>query len=294
VERIGCIGIDLDDLRYYRGIHALPEQTDSPLIFTAAVPRFLAMCERLGARATLFTIGEDLKWQQARSSLKAAVDGGHEVANHSQSHSYALSCMSSDQIDRELATAKEGLEDAVNHAVTGFRGPGYNLSDNLLASLKRTGHRYDTSILPAPAYYLARATIIGGMRCLGRRSASIVGRGRDFFRGRRPFDWTGPAEGLREFPITAAGVLLLPLIGTMLARGGAMDRHLVTACERLPFVNLEFHALDFLDIEEDHLEEGLRVEPALRVPLSLRITRFESALRTLMAGRRTCVLADLL
>ncbi len=305
MERTFCIGIDLDDLRYYRGIHALVPRPDTPLVFTAAVPRFLGLCDRLGLHATLFTIGEDLKWEDARAVLAQAATAGHEVASHSQSHSYALSRMDPEAIAAELTAAKSGLEDAIGREVVGFRGPGYNLSEALLDALRRTGHRYDSSIIPAPAYYLARAAIIGGMRCVGRRSASIVGRGRDFFRGREPFVWdelaggpygaddNGEVLGLREFPITTAGVLRMPLIGTVLARGGWWSRRLVTACDGLPFVNVEFHALDFLGIDEDGIEPELRVEPALRVPLATRIKRYEDALRKLMEGRKAAVLRDL-
>ncbi|NOZ01097.1 MAG: hypothetical protein GXP54_04315, partial [Deltaproteobacteria bacterium] len=77
--KVLCVNIDLDDLRYYRAIHGLPAGKDTPLLFEAAVPRFLEMCDRLSLRATLFTIGMDTRWEVARDALRAAVERGHEV-----------------------------------------------------------------------------------------------------------------------------------------------------------------------------------------------------------------------
>lgn len=292
-DRALCVTIDLDDLRYYRGIHALPPEEDRPTIFETAVPRFVDLCGRLGLKATLFTISDDLRWPEAVSSLREAVAAGHEIGSHSATHCYDVSRRPAEFLDAELGGSRRALEDAVGAPVGGFRGPGYNLSDPLLAALDRAGYSYDSSVLPAPAYWAARAAVIAWMRLTGRHSSSIPGRARDFFRHREPFTWGPEVGGIREFPITACGLGRLPLIGTTLAGGGAMARHLVRAASRLAYVNVEFHALDFLDVEDDHLDPRLRVEPALRVPLADRTSAFEAALAPLAAGRRPALLRDL-
>ncbi len=289
--RVLCVGIDLDDLRYYRAIHGLPRGPDTPLVFEVAVPRFLDLCERLGLRTTLFVIGQDLCWFVAREVLRAASARGHEVASHSHAHAYHLSRQGVGEVEQDVRAARMTLEDALGQGVLGFRAPGYNLSELLLRVVQEAGHRYDASLLPSPPYFVARAAVIAGMRLRGRPSASIVGRARDFWRTREPFTW--PGTGLREFPITACGPLRLPLIGTVLARGGPLARHIVRAAARLHFVQVEFHALDFLDVVSDGIEPGLLVEPALRVPLADRLARFEASLRTLMHGRSNVRLADL-
>jgi hypothetical protein len=287
------VTIDLDDLRFYRGIHALEPEEDLPAIFELAVPRFLGMCEKLGLKSTLFSIAEDLRWPEAVSSLRSAAASGHEIASHSSTHRYELSRRSADFMKAETAGSRHALEDATGSAVTGFRGPGYNLSDGLLAALKDAGYEYDSSVLASPAYWAARAAVIGWMRLTGRKSSSITGRGRDFCRGRLPFVWPARLGGLREFPITSGGLGWMPLIGTTLAAGGAMSRHIARCANRLPFVNVEFHALDFMDIDIDRLDPRLRVEPALRIPLADRTSAFETALQSLADGRRPALLRDL-
>ena len=290
MDAVLCVGIDLDDLRYYRAIHALPDVPDTPVLFEAALPRFLQLCAKVGVRATLFAIASDLRWPVAVAALKGAVAAGHEVASHSHAHRYDLSLMPEAAMESDVMLARRALSDAIGRPVVGFRGPGYNLSDDLLHALVRAGYQYDSTCLASPPYFLARAAIIGAMRIKGARSASIVGRGRDFFRGTRPFMWE--TVSLPEYPITGCGLVRIPLIGTTLA-SRSWRRRLVSAASRLDFLNIEFHGIDFLDLEKDGLDPALAVEPALRVPLAERLVGFEEALLTLAAGRKNCPLAEL-
>lgn len=288
-KRLIAVGIDLDDLEFYRGIHALPQVPDSPIMYQVALPRFLEICERLSIKATLFAIGRDMAWPEARGVLKEAVGAGHEVGNHSLTHRYDLSRLEYKKIEDELKEARERLQDAIGAKVVGFRSPGYNLTQRLVEAIVNTGHRYDSSLLPSPSYFLARAAIITSLRLRGRRSASIVGRPLDFVRGHRPFIWR--KTGLQEFPITACGPLRLPLIGTFIRPWG-LARSLIKAAARLDYINLEFHGIDFLDIEMDRLDPALAVEPVLRVPLKERIKAFEEALGCLKKERENILLMD--
>jgi hypothetical protein len=288
-----CVGIDLDDLRYYRAIHALPQVDETPIVFDTAVPRFLDLCEGLGLRATLFTISEDLRWPEARTALRDAVRRGHEIASHSMTHPYNLSRRPQEDIRREVVGSKAALEDSLGTAVVGFRAPGYNLTPALLHVLAAGGYRYDASILPSPPYWMARAAVLAAMRLSGKRSASISGRARDFMRSRVPFSWQGAGQGLREYPITACGPGRLPLIGTALAGSGWIPRLLLRSARTLPFVHVEFHALDFLDLSGDYLEPAMAIEPALRVALKDRMARYNRVLEVLSEGRNNAPLAEM-
>jgi len=290
-----CLSIDLDDLRYYRAIHALAPGPagEDVCLFRRAVPRFLEFTRALDVPGTLFVIAEDLsRVEGAREALREAVAAGHEVASHSLTHPYDLSRRPPEVLSREVREARSRLQDALGVEVRGFRGPGYNVNPALLREVAAAGHAWDSSLLPSPAYWAARASVIAWMALRRRPSRSITGRARDFLaRPRNPFRWPEQDGGLWEIPITAAGCLRLPLIGTNLALGGFVARHPWAAARSLPFVHVEFHGLDFLDLEQDRLDPALGVEPVLRVPLERRTARFREFLGPLATARQVLTLS---
>lgn len=287
--RIIAVNIDMDDLRYYRAIHALAFREDTPVIFEKALPRFLDLCSEIGICSTIFVIAEDLKWESARDILIQACNKGHEIASHSLTHPYNLTLLSQYQIEKEAKESKSALEDVVNKKIVGFRAPGYNISDMLIRVIESAGYIYDSSILPSIPYYIARLSVITYMRITGRKSASIPGRFSDFTRNGGMFRFSN----IQEFPITSCTMFRLPLIGTTIARGGFLRNYMISSTRKNEFINIEFHALDFLDVVQDKLDEDLMVEPVLKIPLERRLKTFQDTLQTLMIGRKVFTLQGL-
>lgn len=293
-QRSLVVSIDLDDLRLYRAIHGLPAGRDPDVLYTSALPRFLEFCDRMGLRSTIFIVADDLRRKVARGALREAANRGHELASHSYSHPYSLCVADRAHIREEVRLSRMNIENHVGTSVLGFRSPGYNLSSKLLVELLEAGYEYDSSVLPSPPYFLARALAIAWIGLRGRRSASIVGRPRYFVKPSHPFLWKLPQGALMELPMTASGPLSIPLIGTTLAAWDWTRRYFTVWCSRKPFVQVEFHGIDFLDVETDGLDPCFLKEPALRVPLGLRIDRFATFLRNLIdLGFESARLVDL-
>lgn len=287
-----AITIDVDGADCYRAIHGLPARPDEvdPL-FAHALPRFLDMLEDLGARATLFVIGADLVRPELREVIVAAHARGHEIASHSYRHDYKLSQRSPADIEADLTRAADAIEDAVGVRPQGFRAPGYNLSEALISAVEVTGHAYDSSLFPTPAYFAARAGAIARYRLVGRPSESIVGEVREFAGPRRPYRpavgarWRAAGNGeqardLIELPMSVAGPARLPWLGTSLALApDLMGRQLTRWALTGPSpVVLELHAMDFLG-RSDGVERALaEAQPDLRVPLATKLRRLEQAL----------------
>jgi hypothetical protein len=291
-----AITIDVDGADCYRAIHGLPPRPDDvdPL-FARALPRFLEMVEGLGARATLFVIGADLARPELREVVQAAHLGGHEIASHSFDHDYGLSRRSPADIQADLARAAGAIEGVTGCRPQGFRAPGYNLSEALIAAVEATGHAYDSSLFPTPAYFAARAGAIARYRLAGRPSESLVGEVREFAGPRRPFR---PALGARwrpaqageqartivEIPMSVAGPARLPWLGTTLALfPDRMGRQLTRWALGGPSpIVLELHAMDFLG-RSDGVERALaEAQPDLQVPLATKLRRLEGALRAVV------------
>lgn len=258
------ISIDVDSLRFYHQIHGLPERPveDDP-IYSVALPRFFELLAEVGVPATLFLVAEDAA--KHPRAFEAVGPSGCEVASHSFRHDYALSQWGEAEIRADLEAADRALQPLnAGRPIVGFRAPGYNVSPALLEVVQGLGYRYDSSLLPAPAYFAARAAAIGLYGLRGRPSRSLVGRYAQFAGPLEPYRTT-PAtpwipsvdSALLELPMAVEPTSRVPLIGTSLSAlpSAVFDRLLSRALSRLSFFNFELHAIDLLDAS-DHASLG--------------------------------------
>lgn len=269
--------LDGDGAWCYRAIHGVvgaseEVDVDDPVLLQG-VPRFLALCERLQARATLFVVGRDLKNPRYRRLIKDAARAGHDVESHSFSHAYDLSRWRKPAIVDDLNASIDAIADVTGRRPQGFRAPGYNLSADLVEACVDVGFVWSSSLLPSPAYFAARAAVIGrtGAQALVRHSApsaSLLGRPWDFLLPRRRH-----RGGLAEFPMSAP--LGVPFTGTTLALLSDRAAAAVTraACQS-DDVSLEVHAADF--VRGALLPNG---QPDRGVRLTEKLRRIEAAAR---------------
>ena len=95
-----------------------------------------------GVRSTMFVLG----WVAERypAIVRRIVADGHEVASHTHLHRN-LNTLSRDEVVRELAQAKDALEQVTGVAVRGVRAPNFSVSDEVLDVLAEAGYWYDSS-----------------------------------------------------------------------------------------------------------------------------------------------------
>ena len=286
-ERVTAVSVDLDDLACYHAIHGLPPPSPAQrgLVLERCLPRFLELFEMLGVRATFFVIGRDLQRDldtggRGSDLLRQAVAAGHELGNHSHAHAYDLVRWPADAIRRDLQACDGRLRE-LGAVVQGFRAPGYTHDSNLLQQVEAMGYRYDSSALPSPSYYGLKVAAIGLTRLIGRRSQSMLTGAGSFFGPREPYRRRD--VDLWELPMSVAGPLGLPLIGTTLLSApepvGAMLRRWA---RRLDYFHLELHGIDLADPDADDFAPALlRRQPELRVCLAIKLER----LRRLLSDR---------
>ena len=284
---LASISLDLDGLRHYARIHGLPADTVpdavEAVVLERAVPRFLELLARVGARGTLFVIGSEVT-AAGRAGLLRALGEGHELASHSHGHDYALSRQSPQAIDADLAAAEAVLASLGVSAPWGFRAPGYTLSAPLLQALIARGYAYDASIFPAAPYWAAKAAVMGWMRLGGRRSTAILDTPRVLLAPRMPYrpDPTRPERPgnapLVELPMSVTPRARLPFIGTFVVRAPwPLVRAAYLTLRGGPFLSLELHAVDLLG-PEDGLPAALSATQGdLQLPLQQKLDRLEQA-----------------
>ena len=169
-------------------------------MYERAVPRFrdLAAAERFPL--TLFVVGADLERPQNARLLREMGEHGHELGNHTFDHHYDLTRRSEADIRAQIARANEVVRARAGQRPTGFRAPGYTMSDAVYRALAASGMAYSSSVFPCPYYYAAKVAVIGGYRltddgrCLACGTA-IPGR----------FDGPVGRWGARRLPVSLAG-----------------------------------------------------------------------------------------
>ncbi len=282
-----AVNVDVDALHLYRDIHGLPRTGASRAAWLIGVPRFLEMFEEFNLRGTFFAVASDLLNPECRSVAEDVVRRGHELASHSHTHPYDLIHRSDSAIAREIIESDALLSEVRGSPVRGFRAPGYNIDDRMRRVLVDRGYHYDSSVLPCPAYYLARAAVISWLALRGRPSQSIVGDPLTSFESRYPQRISsGAGRGLVEFPMSVLPWIRFPIIGTSLALLGAAGvRYLGPALERMEFVNLEFHAIDLLDAADVPGSPLIGKQPDLARSVSTKRQAFEEAFRRCSAAR---------
>lgn len=291
--KLAAVSVDLDEVGCYAAIHGLepPTEDAAHAIYRRALPRLRALFEDEGVPATFFAIGSDLD-EDNGSRLRALVEEGHEIGNHSLSHRYDLTRLSRAEIDAEVGGGIDAIERATGVAPTGFRAPGYTINDTVFDVLRDRGVAYDSSVFPCPAYYGAKVSAIGAIRLRGRRSHSVIDDPRvlsapaDPYLVGRPYWRRG--DGLVELPIGVSRGPRLPYIGTSVVLSGERGaRWLTRSVLGRPLINLELHGIDLADAADDGLSFLRPHQPDLRRTADEKAAALRSALKTLRdAGYR--------
>lgn len=297
--KLTCVSVDVDEVHHYFAIHGLPiPQEAARAAYDVALPRLGAFAEARGLPLTFFAVGEDLARPESAAVLRVLSDRGHAVESHSLSHRYDLTRLGRDEIAREVEEGARAIARVTGRRPAGFRAPGYTVSDALFDALEDAGVAFDSSVFPCPPYYLAKAAAMASMRIAGRVSRSILDTPRVLGAPARPYRpgrpwWRRGGRRFVELPIQVTPGLRLPFIGTSVALLGERGaRWLSRACADEALVNLELHAMDFLDAA-DGLEALVPHQPELRIPVAKRIAALEAALDVLArAGHAFVVLEE--
>ena len=136
---------DIEDWFHAENVRASLPTSDPDSLEARLEPNAHALLDILadaGVRSTMFVLG----WVAERypAVVRRIVAEGHEVASHTHLHRN-LNRLSRDEVVRELAQAKDALEQVTGLAVRGVRAPNFSVSDDVLDVLADAGYWYDSS-----------------------------------------------------------------------------------------------------------------------------------------------------
>jgi hypothetical protein len=294
------VSVDLDEIPHYFAIHGLaePQRETATLVYDVAMERLRGLADAARIPLTLFAIGRDLMRGEACAALADAAGAGHEIANHTLDHRYDLVRMTRDGVRDQIEGGAHAIAQATGERPSGFRAPGYTVTDEVFDVLEELGVAYDASVFPCPSYYAAKAAALGVIAARGRASRSILDTPRVLLAPTQPYRVARPyyrrGEGLLEIPIQVTRGLRLPFIGTSVTLAGpSRARWLARMCAGDPVVNLELHGIDVLDAA-DGLEELRPHQPDVRVPKGRKMEAILAAIEELQrAGYAFVTMRDL-
>jgi hypothetical protein len=139
---------------------------------------------------------------------------GHEVGNHSYHHESWLQTYSYEKIEKEIREAEEAIEKVTGQRTTGFRGPGFSWSKDLLKVLAVRGYQFDASTLPtylgplARMYYFKKSSLSKEEK---KARKELFGKFSEGFRKLKPYKWDlGNGKSITEIPVTTMPIVKFP------------------------------------------------------------------------------------
>lgn len=269
------MSLDLDNQWSYMKTHGDAGWESFPSYLDLVVPRVLEILERHQLKTTFFIVGQDAALDKNKNALRSIADAGHEIGNHSFHHEPWLHLYSPDQVRAEIAQAEDAIETATGVRPTGFRGPGFSVSQEVLRTLKERGYQYDASTFPtflgplARAYYFFNARLSKEER---KKRSALFGKISDGLRPLKPYEWQLPNGELLEIPVTTIPGVRAPFHLSYILFLAGYSRQLALSyfsvalqlC-RLRGVepSMLLHPLDFLGGDDI---DALKFFPAMQMP----------------------------
>lgn len=302
--RLCAVSVDLDEVPCYAAIHGIDAnmpalQESAHAIYERAVPRLQRFFEREKIAATFFAVGQDLAHAPNAEVLRDLQASGHEIASHSFGHHYDLTRRGRAFIEADIRQSLDAIERATGKRPTGFRAPGYTITDEVFEVLRSLGLQYDSSVFPCPSYYGAKAAMINALRVRAltgktKKSHSIIDDPRVLAAPANPYIpgdvyWRASSSASRdaliEVPIGVTRRTRLPFIGTSVALAGETGAQLLaTQMVGRPVVVLELHGIDLADADQDGLAWLRQHQPDLRKTAAEKDIALRGAISVLRAN----------
>lgn len=125
-------------------------------VFYSALNIFMEKFFESNLKTTLFLVGNDVKEKGYIESIGKAIQFGHEIANHSYSHSSNFSQLSESDFRNEIIGTKNIIKTTYGVSCEGFRAPNFDFNDVFVKILIEEGFLYDCSYISTPYKFLLR------------------------------------------------------------------------------------------------------------------------------------------
>jgi hypothetical protein len=275
--RVCSITVDVDSLSCNFKGFGLRKGEYSYYEYERGIQNILDFLGRYNAKATFFIVARDLLVEKNAKLIPEVAAGGHEIASHSYSHPQGFRFIPAEQKEYELAESKRILEEISGEEVVGFRSPGWNISDDTLPILRKTGYRYDSSVFPTSIAWILKLLHYWAMRKRGRLTKTTLGLLYYAFSPSEPYRTSEKRIGIHgssdfiEFPVQVAGFFRLPFFATFHLSKPEFIATGYDAIKEKKIINYQMHLSDFVDYRDNVFNGELPEESGSYIPLSLKM-----------------------
>jgi len=286
MKDLAGLSVDVDSVASHLQGYGFSDGERDGKAYELSLPRALEIFGQSGARCTFFLIAEEaLKHSQM---VRSVVEAGHEIGCHSMTHPVPFDLGDGERRRVELRDARLALEDLCGEPVTGFRAPGWDAGPGLVPALLEAGYSYDASAFPSWMLLLQQMTIAG-------RSSGGEGRRRPLLQA--VFGRAAPhlvrtnGRMLAEIPVCTVPLVRVPYYHTMsfLLPRPVFRALAAAARQRRSAVSYVFHAVDFLGLGEDGLDERIGRHPGMALGLAEKLRHAGEALKAVRGSTRRIV-----
>jgi len=211
---LASISLDLDDQWSYMKVHGDAGWDKFPSYLDVVIPIVLDVLDELEIKITFFIVGQDAAIEKNKRVLLTLVERGHEIGNHSFHHESWLKSYSKEKIENEIINAEDAIFKATGKRTTGFRGPGFSWSNDLLEVLQQRNYQFDASILPTYISPLMRMYYFWNSKLTKEERKSrkeLFGSFKEGFYPLKPFYWQlRNNHTILEIPVTTLPIFKVP------------------------------------------------------------------------------------
>lgn len=256
----GFLHVDVDGLWAVRKCYGakVGESYRQDPVWQEGVPNLLDWFDQCAFPASFFLVGCDLKLESKRKIANKIHEAGHEIGNHSWSHTIGLTRFPVGKAIKEIRATQNIIEKAGLPGPVGFRSPGYDIDARILRAIEREGLKYDASILPTFLSPLLRiADKMMSVRSVpGKRQFGRFAYWRAPKEPYHPRKWdirkpakNDQANSIMEFPVGVMPMTSFPLTGSAIFAFGPdkVNRALDQIAEQGRSVMILLHGIDGLD-----------------------------------------------
>ena len=275
--KVCSVTVDVDSLSSNFKGFGLTKREYSYHEFERGIESLLEFFAVYGVRATFFFVARDLEVAKNARLIPKVTSKGHEIASHSYSHPQGFRFISVEQKEYELKESKRILEKLSGQEIIGFRAPGWNISDNTLPILGKTGYRYDSSVFPTSIAWILKTLHYWAMRKRDRMTRTTLGHLYYVLSPSSPYHTSEKRIGIRgssdfiEFPVQVAGFFRLPFFATFHLSKPELIGSGYDAIKKNEIINYQMHLSDFVDYGDKAFDGELPEKPGSYIPSSLKM-----------------------